>query len=35
VGEGESFARGMEKYLISIGVKQETITEFRSLMLVD
>ena len=35
VGEGETFAQGMEKYLISIGVKQETITEFRSLMLVD
>ena len=35
VGEGETFAQGMEKYLLSIGVKQETITEFRSLMLVD
>ena len=34
VGEGESFAQGVEKYLLSIGVSQETITEFRSLMLV-
>lgn len=35
VDDGESFAQGMEKYLISIGVKKETIDEFRSLMLVD
>jgi len=34
VGEGESFAQGVEKYLLSIGVSQETITEFRTLMLV-
>lgn len=34
VGEGESFAQGVEKYMLSIGVSQETITEFRSLMLV-
>jgi len=35
VGEGESFAQGMEKYLLSVGVSQATITEFRSLMLTD
>ena len=34
VGEGESFAQGVEKYLLSIGVAQATIDEFRSLMLV-
>ena len=33
VGEGETFAQGVEKYLLSIGVAQETITEFRSLMI--
>ena len=37
VGEGESFAQGMEKYLTSekVGVSPETIAEFRSRMLVD
>ena len=37
VGEGESFAQGVEKYLTSekVGVSPETIAEFRSLMLVD
>ncbi len=34
VGEGESFAQGVEKYLLSIGVSQATIDEFRSQMLV-
>ena len=34
VGEGESFAQGVEKYLLSIGVAQATIDEFRSQMLV-
>ena len=34
VGEGESFAQGVEKYLRSIGVAQATIDEFRSQMLV-
>ena len=36
VGEGESFAQGVEKYLTSekVGVSPETIAEFRSLMLV-
>jgi Protein tyrosine/serine phosphatase len=34
VGEGESFAQGVEKYLLSIGVKQAVIDEFRSQMLV-
>ena len=34
VGEGESFAPGVEKYLLSIGVAQATIDEFRSQMLV-
>lgn len=33
VGEGETFAQGMEKYLLSVGVAQETIDEFRFLML--
>ena len=37
VGEGETFAKGMEKYLTSekVGVSPETIAEFRSLMLTD
>ena len=34
VGEGESFAQGVEKYLLSIGVSQAVIDEFRSQMLV-
>ena len=34
VGEGESFAKGVEKYLVSIGVEQSTIDEFRDEMLV-
>ena len=34
VGEGESFAQGVEKYLLSIGVQQAVIDEFRSQMLV-
>ena len=34
VGEGESFAQGVEKYLRSIGVEQAVIDEFRSQMLV-
>lgn len=34
-GTYDSFAAGMEKYLLSIGVAQQTITEFRSNMLVD
>ena len=32
-GTYDSFAAGMEKYLLSIGVTQATIDEFRSLML--
>jgi hypothetical protein len=35
VGTGESFAQGVEKYLLSIGVSQETITAFRTNMLTD
>ena len=37
VAEGETFAKGMEKYLTSksVGVSPETIAEFRSLMLTD
>ena len=34
VGEGESFAEGVEKYLVSTGVEQSTIDEFRDKMLV-
>ena len=34
VGKGESFAKGVEKYLVSIGVEQSTIDEFRDEMLV-
>ena len=34
VGKGESFAQGVEKYLVSIGVEQSTIDEFRDEMLV-
>ena len=34
-GTYDEFAVGMEKYLLSIGVSQETIDEFRSLMLTD
>ncbi|MBO4743172.1 MAG: tyrosine-protein phosphatase [Bacteroidales bacterium] len=33
VSGSESFARGMEKYLLSIGVSQSDIDDFRSLML--
>lgn len=33
VGNGETFAQGMEQYLLSIGVSQNTIDEFRSIML--
>ena len=37
VDEGETFAKGVEKYLTSktVGVEKKTIDEFRSLMLVD
>lgn len=35
VAEGESFADGVEKYLLSIGISQEDIDEFRTNMLVD
>jgi len=35
VGEGESFATGVEKYLLSIGIAQKDIDDFRSMMLVD
>ena len=35
VGEGESFATGVEKYLLSIGIAQQDIDDFRSMMLVD
>ena len=34
VGDGESFAQGMEKYLLSVGVSQKDIDEFRNNMLV-
>jgi hypothetical protein len=35
VGEGESFATGVEKYLLSLGIAQQDIDDFRSMMLVD
>ncbi len=35
VGEGESFATGVEKYLLSLGITQQDIDDFRSMMLVD
>jgi len=35
VGEGESFATGVEKYLLSIGIAQKDVDDFRSMMLVD
>lgn len=33
VSDGESFAKGVEKYLLSVGVSQNDIDDFRSLML--
>lgn len=33
VGSGETFAQGVEKYLLHIGVSQQDINDFRSLML--
>ena len=35
VAEGETFQQGMEKYLLSVGVEQATIDDFRSRMLTD
>ena len=35
VAEGETFQQGMEKYLLSVGVSQATIDDFRSRMLTD
>ena len=35
VAEGETFQQGMEKYLLSVGVEQATINDFRSRMLTD
>ena len=33
VADGESFAQGMEKYLLSVGVSQSDIDDFRNIML--